>query len=389
MKKFLGILFTFIISVCTLIPSIASFTTAYADTTKTTLNFNLTCDDKNTVSAQMGDIITVTHTLENITDNTAYSISSYGTQIYFDHTFFEYVENSAIVTAGLNLTTQLNVHTNGERRIAFNGFEVPAKEYAAKQIIGTFQLKVIATEGSSTLYHKTGLDANAGEYTISKSDLVVTVGAEVPTVQYTLTFETNGGSMITAVTKNEGETVNLGAYAPTKAGYTFEGWYSDSALTNEVTSVTLDGDKAVYAKWAEVYPTQFTVTFNANGGTEIVDIEVVDGGKITEPTAPQKEGKVFAGWYKDIDCTLAWNFEADTVSGDTTLYAKWIDDPTLDDSDDSSDTEQPSPENPDEDSSDAEQPSDSEDFSFKDILIVIGIILAILLVLLLLLSLLS
>ena len=66
---------------------------------------------------------------------------------------------------------------------------------------------------------------------------------------HTLSFVTNGGSAIADVTKNSGETVDLSGYIPTREHYIFEGWYSDSALTNKVTSVTLDQDKTVYAKW--------------------------------------------------------------------------------------------------------------------------------------------
>ena len=52
-----------------------------------------------------------------------------------------------------------------------------------------------------------------------------------------------------------------------------------------------------------------------------------NGAKITEPEAPAADGYTFAGWYTDKECTQAnkWNFVADTVTGDTTLYAKWID----------------------------------------------------------------
>ncbi len=51
------------------------------------------------------------------------------------------------------------------------------------------------------------------------------------------------------------------------------------------------------------------------------------GAKITEPEAPTADGYTFAGWYKDKECTEAnkWNFATDAVTGDMTLYAKWID----------------------------------------------------------------
>lgn len=68
---------------------------------------------------------------------------------------------------------------------------------------------------------------------------------------YTLTFETNGGSAISKVTKNKGTSIDLAQYAPTKSGATFEGWYADKGLTKKVTSVKLDANTTVYAKWTE------------------------------------------------------------------------------------------------------------------------------------------
>jgi len=67
-----------------------------------------------------------------------------------------------------------------------------------------------------------------------------------------------------------------------------------------------------------------TVTFDSQGGSA-VDSQIVDHDeKVTEPTAPTKEGLTFDGWYKEYECTNAWDFDIDTVRSDVTLYAKWI-----------------------------------------------------------------
>ena len=68
---------------------------------------------------------------------------------------------------------------------------------------------------------------------------------------YTLTFDTNGGSAIDKVTKDSGTTIDLAAYKPTRAGYTFAGWFSDKELTKAVTSVKLTANTTVYAKWTQ------------------------------------------------------------------------------------------------------------------------------------------
>ena len=71
------------------------------------------------------------------------------------------------------------------------------------------------------------------------------------TSTYVLTFETNDGSAIAQVTKDSGTTVDLAAYQPTRAGYTFAGWFSDKELTKPVTSVKLTANTTVYAKWSQ------------------------------------------------------------------------------------------------------------------------------------------
>ena len=68
---------------------------------------------------------------------------------------------------------------------------------------------------------------------------------------------------------------------------------------------------------------EFTVTFNSDGGSDVAAATVAEGGKVTKPADPTKDGFTFGGWYKESACTNAWNFETDTVTADVTLYAKW------------------------------------------------------------------
>jgi len=59
-------------------------------------------------------------------------------------------------------------------------------------------------------------------------------------------------------------------------------------------------------------------------GTEITSYDVVTGSKLTAPTpAPSETGYVFGGWYKNDECTTPWDFANDTVTANTTLFAKW------------------------------------------------------------------
>ncbi|UTY23628.1 InlB B-repeat-containing protein [Treponema denticola] len=72
---------------------------------------------------------------------------------------------------------------------------------------------------------------------------------------------------------------------------------------------------------------KFKVEFNAKDGTPEPDTQYIEnGGKVTEPPNPAQAGYTFGGWYKNADCSdgQEWNFATDTVTGNMTLYAKWV-----------------------------------------------------------------
>ncbi|GGL61789.1 InlB B-repeat-containing protein [Sporolactobacillus putidus] len=138
--------------------------------------------------------------------------------------------------------------------------------------------------------------------------------------RYTVSFDSNGGSAV------GGQTVNYGDQAtqpsdPARTGYTFAGWYADSSLTKVFDfSTKITADTQLYAKWTV---NRYTVSFNSNGGSATPEINADYGDTISAPSVPTQTGYTFAGWYKDKDLTMAWDFEKDTVTQDTTLYAKW------------------------------------------------------------------
>ena len=68
-------------------------------------------------------------------------------------------------------------------------------------------------------------------------------------VNYTLTFETNGGDKLSPVSGSYNALIDLSKYAPKRSGYAFTGWYSERSLTNKVSGVYLTKDMTVYAGW--------------------------------------------------------------------------------------------------------------------------------------------
>ena len=111
--------------------------------------------------------------------------------------------------------------------------------------------------------------------------------------------------------------------------YTYTEPHDSSTITfnmtsGVLTSITLSGREGHNGTYEPV-PETYTVTFEMNGhGTSIDSLtNVTSGSTITAPTAPTAEGFTFGGWYKESTCENEWKFDTDTVTNDTTLYAKW------------------------------------------------------------------
>ena len=155
----------------------------------------------------------------------------------------------------------------------------------------------------------------------SENEAEVTLYAVWQINQYTITFESNGGSAVTSITQNYGTAVNDPEY-PTREGYTFAGWFTDAEFANAYTFGKMPAENiTLYAKWTI---NQYTITFNSNGGSAVNPIEQNYGTTIEKSADPTKEGHSFAGWFKDETLTTAWNFNTDTMPiNGTTLYAKW------------------------------------------------------------------
>jgi uncharacterized repeat protein (TIGR02543 family) len=142
------------------------------------------------------------------------------------------------------------------------------------------------------------------------------------TSSFTVTFNSQGGSAVSPISADYGSTITAPA-APTKTGYDFGGWYKESGCINawNFSSDTVTGDTTLWAKWTV---STYTVTFDSQGGSAVSSISAEYNSIITAPSAPTKTGYNFGGWYKESACVNEWNFATDTVKGNTTLYAKWV-----------------------------------------------------------------
>lgn len=112
---------------------------------------------------------------------------------------------------------------------------------------------------------------------------------------------------------------------PEKEGYIFAGWYTDSEFKepyNFDSSVT--NNLKLYAKFEEsaAVETQ-TVTFMKDAETPFDTSVVKKGNTVGVPAKPTNDGYSFGGWYTDVNCTTAYDFNS-PVNTDITLYAKWL-----------------------------------------------------------------
>lgn len=140
--------------------------------------------------------------------------------------------------------------------------------------------------------------------------------------KFTVIFDKQDGSLVNSKTAEFNSTITAPT-APTRIGYTFGGWYKDAAGTTAWNFATdnVTADTILYAKWNI---NKYTVTFNSQGGSTVASGTADYNSTISQPSSPTKTNYGFVGWYKDAEVQMPWDFETDKVTGNVTLYAKWI-----------------------------------------------------------------
>jgi len=118
----------------------------------------------------------------------------------------------------------------------------------------------------------------------------ITLIAEWTINTYTITFDSNGGSAVQSITQAYDTEINLPAN-PTRLGHIFNGW-------NQVVPAYMPaGNLTITANWTiDIY----TITFDTNGGSAIQSISQAYGSSITPPADPTRQGYIFNGWSHSI-----------------------------------------------------------------------------------------
>ena len=226
-----------------------------------------------------------------------------------------------------------NENLTGSPVTAIGGAETGNKEYWAKWEINQYTITFDTNGGSeiAPITQDYGTEITAPDnptrkgYTFKGWDKEIpetmpagniTVKAQWEINPYTITFDTNGGSEITPITQDYGTEITA-PDNPTRKGYTFKGWDKEIPETMPAENIT------VKAQW-EINP--YTITFDTNGGSEIAPITQDYGTEITAPDNPTRKGYTFKGWDKEIPETMPaenitvkaqWEINQYTITFDT------------------------------------------------------------------------
>ena len=216
-----------------------------------------------------------------------------------------------------------NENLTGSPVTAIGGAETGNKEYWAKWEINQYTVTVKPENGKADIiitqdygtpitaptltrkgYTFKGWDKEIPETMPAEN---ITVKAQWEINQYTIAFDTNGGSEIAPITQDYGTEITA-PDNPTRKGYTFKGWDKEIPKTMLAENIT------VKAQW-EI--NQYTITFDTNGGSEIAPITQDYGTEITAPDNPTRKGYTFKGWDKEIPKAMP----AENI----TITARWKD----------------------------------------------------------------
>lgn len=135
--------------------------------------------------------------------------------------------------------------------------------------------------------------------------------------QYMISFDSDGGSAVDAITQDYDTNVSAPA-APSRTGHTFIGWFKGNESLPYVFGKMPAENIALKAKWSI---NTYTISFDSAGGSAVSSISGHHGDKVAAPAAPTRDGYSFEGWFRDGDSKP---YEFTTMpAANVSLKAKW------------------------------------------------------------------
>lgn len=296
---------------------------------KHTVKFNSNGGDGGQTMADQTFTYDAAQTLKaNVFTKTGYTFTGWNTQANGEGTPYTNQQSISDLTSDIELFAQWEIgkfqYTLGQTEGIDTSFGTQPGAY---DFGTTITLNAKANNGYSFLGWTSSNPSLVPDRATNGSFLMpagaITMTPKASLIQYSITFNTNGGSAVNSVPFNvKSSAITLPT--TTRDGYTFEGWFADDQLTGtKVTTLPTGsyGDKEYWAKWT---PKQYQAKFVTDGGSAVNPVTADFGATFVKPTDPSKEGYTFVGWYKEEGLQNEWDFAKDTMPLDgVTLYAKW------------------------------------------------------------------
>ena len=139
----------------------------------------------------------------------------------------------------------------------------------------------------------------------------------------TVTYNSQSGSAVANGTCMTGSTLTLPA-APTRAGYTFSGWFTSPTGGTALVSGFSPSFIANFTLYAQWIAKTVNVTFNSQSGSAVASSTFTVGSTLTLPAEPTRSGYGFNGWFTAATGGTSVNSGySPTNTADFTLYAQW------------------------------------------------------------------
>lgn len=151
----------------------------------------------------------------------------------------------------------------------------------------------------------------------------ITISKHLSSFTVSFDFMVSGQPLISKTVPYQGKVADPPSY--TRPGYTFAGWYSDSAFSTDsqwdFDNDVVTGNITLYAKWT---PSNYAVSFDSQEGSPCEDIVVTYDKSYGSLPTSTRTGFSFAGWYTQLPGgDLVVNETIVAIANDHTLYARW------------------------------------------------------------------
>ena len=284
-----------------------------------TVEADTKCFNMPAITSKPADLASVTvtgGTLSDVSTAKAVAMNANGLKLDGNYVYLKVTLADASIIAGTKITVAWKGAGSGAGIAVVNG-DLAEKVIdetgveAAGSVTHTFTAAEAANYADVFIIHRnasgTGIYVNA----ITVEDCGPAVTKHTVTLNYN-DGETPAGSL-TVVDGNAA----VKPADPTRGKYTFLGWFVGETDDEYVWSTAVTDDITLKAHWQDPW----TITFDADGGSEVADVTVKHNTKAEKPDDPTKDDYDFMGWFYGSPA-IAFDWDAN-VTQDYALVAHW------------------------------------------------------------------